>query len=219
MGWKIEFVDSPTERTTAATDLLLVAIALFAVLYLQQIGQQYPWKTNIWTFAFGLLALAAALGAIVHGLELSHKVKTRLWHLLYLTLGLVVALFTVGAVLDLWGLVAAQWALPLMLVVGLSFFGVTLIWPDNFLLFIIYQGVAMLFALVGYTWLALVDGLLNGAWLVVAGILVTMIAAGVQASRAVLFTFIWQFDHNGTYHLIQIIGIVLLMVGLRAGLL
>lgn len=217
MGWKIEFVDSPTERTTAATDLLLVTIALYAVLYLQQIGQQYPWKTTIWSCAFGLLALAAALGAIVHGLELSNKAKTRLWHLIYLALGLVVALFTVGAVLDLWGLVAAQWVLPIMLVVGLSFFGVTLIWPGNFLLFIIYQGVAMLFALGGYSWLTLTAELAGG-WLMVAAIFVTIIAAIIQANPKISLTLIWKFDHNGVYHLVQIVGLLLLIVGLREGL-
>jgi hypothetical protein len=217
MGWKIEFVDSPTERTTAATDLLLATVAQFAVLYLQQIGQQYPWKANIWASAFGLLALATVLGAVAHGLKVSNEVKTRLWHGLYLVLGLVVALFTVGAILDMWGVVAAQWALPIMLVFGLSFFGVTLVWPDNFLLFIIYQGVAMLFALGGYSWLALVAGLAGG-WLMVAAIFVTIIAAAIQASNKVSVTLIWKFDHNGVYHLVQVVGLLLLIVGLREGL-
>ena len=55
--------------------------------------------------------------------------------------------------------------------------------------------------------------------LMAAGVLVTLIAAGVQASGAVSVTLIWQFDHNGLFHLIQMVGVVLLVAGLRAALL
>ena len=75
----------------------------------------------------------------------------------------------------------------------------------------------MLLALGGYIWLAC-QGRLEGTWLMAAGILVTIIAAGVQAGKAVSFTINWSFDHNGVYHLIQMVGIVLLVAGLRKAL-
>lgn len=211
-------VDSPIERTTAATDAILAVLALAAAIYLPFIGQQHPWKANIWTSAFAVLAMAAALGAIAHGLHLSNIILTWMWRLLYLALGQVVALFMAGTVYDLLGAATARPLLPAMLLVGVIFFAFTLIRADTFFVFIIYQAVVMAFALGGYIWLALA-GLLDGAWLMVVGILVTMIAAGVQAGRAVAFTFIWQFDHNGVYHLIQMVGIVLLAMGLRMALL
>ena len=73
----------------------------------------------------------------------------------------------------------------------------------------------MLFALVAYGWLA-INQQLAGVGLMAAGILVTMMAAGVQAGESVSFTFIWKFDHNGAFHLIQMVGIILLTAGLRA---
>ena len=75
----------------------------------------------------------------------------------------------------------------------------------------------MLVALVGYTWLAC-RGKLRGAWWMAAGILVTIVAAGVQASKGISFTLIWSFDHNGVYHLIQMVGMVLLAAGLGRAL-
>jgi hypothetical protein len=51
-----------------------------------------------------------------------------------------------------------------------------------------------------------------------AGILISIVAALVQASKMTLFQLIWEFDHNGTYHLIQIFGILLLVTGLRKSL-
>lgn len=212
----VVFIDIPTEQTTAVTDAILAVMALAAAIYTRQLGSQQPWKANLWAWAFGLLALAALLGTIAHGFKMADATRTLVWHPLFLSLGLLVALFIVGVVYDIWGLAVARRLLPIMLIVGVGFFGVTLLWPDSFLVFILYQAIAMLFALGGYLWLA-GRGHLDGAWLMVAGILVTIIAGGVQAS-AVSFTLIWQFDHNGVYHLIQMVGVVLLVAGLREGL-
>jgi hypothetical protein len=47
---------------------------------------------------------------------------------------------------------------------------------------------------------------------------VTIIAAAVQVGwngRDNPLTLLWQFDQNGLYHLIQMVGVALLLVGLR----
>ncbi|MBN1313717.1 MAG: hypothetical protein JXB30_20100 [Anaerolineae bacterium] len=212
----MEFIDIATEQTTAATDAIMGIMAIVAVVYLRRIGQHRPRKAALWMWVFGLLAVAGILGTIVHGFKMSEALEDFLWHPLYLSLGLVVAFFIVATVYDIWGERAAQRVLPIMIAVGVGFFALTLVWPDSFLVFIIYEAVAMLFALGGYIWLAFRR--FAGAWLMTAGVLVTIIAAGVQASGAVAFTLIWSFDYNGAYHLIQMIGIVLLVAGLRAAL-
>ncbi len=213
----MQFIDIPTEQTTAVTDALLALVAIAGAVYLYRIGGRDRWKANLWGFVMALLALAAALGAIVHGFKMSPALQALIWHPIKLSLGLLVALFVVAVVSDIWGEAMARKALPTMLLVGGGFFGVTLIWPGSFLVFIVYETVAMLFALGGYTWLAR-RGHLNGAWLMAGGILTTIVAAGVQAGKLISFTFIWSFDHNGVYHLIQMAGIVLIVAGLRRAL-
>lgn len=99
-----------------------------------------------------------------------------------------------------------------------SFFTITLFWPENFLIFIVYETAVMLFALGGYLWIAW-RGYPEGAWWMAAGIFVSILAAGVQAVKTFSFTFIWVFDQNGVYHLIQMVGVVLLVTGLRKMLL
>jgi hypothetical protein len=217
----MKFIDIPTEQTTAVTDAILALLSVGGVLYLRQIGERDPWKASLWAWAFGLLALAAGLGAVAHGFQMSEAVNWRFWRPLNLALGLIVALFVVGVIYDLWGRVLAQLALPVMLSVGVIFFGITLLRPGNFLVFIVYEAVAMVFALGAYGWLAATGLLLGAGWLA-AGVLVTIVAAAVQAGwdgKASPLTFIWQFDQNGLYHLIQMVGVVLLLVGLRMGLL
>ncbi len=211
------FIDIPTEQTTAVTDLILALLAVAGAVYLHRIGQKNRWKTTLWILVFGLLALAAFLGSIAHGFQMPPTVQNALWHPIKLSLGLLVALFIVAVVYDIWGEPAARRTWPAMVVIGVGFLGITLIWPDSFMVFIVYETVAMLFALGGYTWLAW-QGRLEGAWLMVIGILTTIVAAGVQAGKLLSFTFIWSFDHNGVYHLIQMVGIGLLLAGLKKAL-
>lgn len=214
----MEFIAIPTEQTTAVTDAILAVIAIASALYVARISQQNRWKARLWVWFFGLLAVASLLGVLVHGVTMSKVIQTFLWQPLNLVLGLVGAIFMVAAVYDMWGEAIARRTLPIMGVVGVGFFGITVVWPDSFLVFIIYEVANMLLALAAYLWPAY-GGQLEGAWLMVGGILVTIIAAGVQASKGIAFTFIWPFDHNGVYHLIQMVDIVLLLVALRRALL
>ncbi|MGD8293631.1 MAG: hypothetical protein PVF37_18105 [Desulfobacterales bacterium] len=212
----MKFVQNPTEKTTAVTDILLALTAFGGIAYLQwpQLFSDKLWKINIWSGAIGLIGLAAALGAVAHGLVLSGNFYHRIWLVLNMALGLAVSLFVVGVVYDLWGFEISRATLPIMLIVGLGFFLMTMLYPGIFFLFIVYETVALVFALGAYIYLT-VQAVLPGAWLIAFGILVSIIAAGIQANKSVFLKFIWVFDHNGIYHLVQVIGLLLLLMGLR----
>jgi hypothetical protein len=122
-------------------------------------------------------------------------------------------LFVVGALFDLNGAVLASKFLPVMLVIGFGFFLVTVWKPGTFMTFIAYEAVAMLFALGVYVYLFFASTLSSVEWMV-AGIFVTILAAVIQATGKAGKSMFWYFDNNGVFHLIQMIGIVLLMVGL-----
>ena len=215
----MRFVDISTEQTTAVTDVLLALVALASVLYLSRIGAESDtFKVRIWSWAFGLLAFASALGAIAHGFQMSEQLNSLLWKPLNLALGLTVAMFAVGVVYDLWGLAAARRVLPILIGIGVVFFVVTVVVPGSFLVFIFYEAVAMFFALLIYSLLA-ARGQLTGAAVMAAGITISIIAAAVQASGAVAIKVLWEFDHNGVFHIIQIVGVAVLVAGLRMALL
>ena len=94
----MKFIDIPTEQTTAITDVFLALVALGCLRYLRQIGTGNPWKTNLWSWVFGLLALAAILGAIAHGFQMSRKLNNLIWQPLNLSLGITVALFVAAVI-------------------------------------------------------------------------------------------------------------------------
>lgn len=220
---QIEIIDIPTEQTTAATDAILAVLATGCGLALLRERQRNPWRVGIWSATLGTLALAGALGAVAHGFKMPEPTNALLWRPLNLALGATIALFVTGVIYDLWGRRAATYALPVMLTSAGGFVLVTLVRPGTFLVFVAYQSVGMFFALATYTGLALrrySDGRsLQGTGWMAAGVLTTIVASAIQALGRVSFTLIWPFDHNGTYHLVQMAGIGLLFVGVRSRLL
>jgi len=207
---------SPVELTTAATDVVLSLVCVGVVLGLTRPRVHDPWKTTLWSWVFVLLAVASAIGAVVHGFELTESVQAVLWSPLYLFLELTGALFLVGAVNDAFGRRAAQRLVPWAIGVGLAFHVLTYALNGGFLPFVVYEAVAMVGALALYGRLA-INGRLAGAGVVTAGIGLTLLAGLVQVSD-ISIRLVVPFDHNGVFHLVQVAALATLGHGLRVGL-
>lgn len=208
---------SPTELSTAATDAVIAVVSLLCLAVLRRHRRRHPQRVLIWTWVFALLALASLLGAVAHGLDLPAMALAWLWRPLYLLLGVIVALFVVGAIFDYAGVRAARRTLPPMLALALAFFALTQTFSGTFRLFIAYEGLAMLAALLIYGLLAL-RRRLDGAGIVAAGILLNLLAAAIQATGTVSLQVIVPFDHNGVFHLVQIVALAVLTAGLARGM-
>lgn len=207
----------PTELTTAATDAMLAVLALGAIRWLAHRRAPDPPKVTLWILVLALLAVASALGAVAHGLDLSPDTVYLLWQPLFLSLGLVVALFVIAAVHDGIGPGTARRLLIPALLVGACFYLVTLLFPGTFLVFVLYEAVAMLVALALYVKLALRSGA-GWARLMVLGIALNVVAAGIQASGTVRLDLGVPLDHNGVFHIVQMVAIVVLVAGVGKGL-
>ena len=211
------FAELATERTSGASDLLVALLAIGCLIHLRRIDAPDRRRRGIWTAVFGLLALSAYLGAVSHGLEMPRAINELLWHPLFLSLGFTVALFAVAVVHDFWGARASRRALPILLGVGGAFYLVRLLAAGSFLYFIVYEVGVMFLALCAYAYLA-VRGRLAGAGLILVGVALTIAAAAVQATESVSLRMIWEFDHNGVFHLIQIVALLFLAAGVGRGL-
>lgn len=206
-----------TELTTAATDAMLAVLALVCIRWLAVRRSADPEKVTLWVLVLALLAVASVLGAVAHGFDLSADILWILWQPLFLSLGLVVALFVVAAVYDGFGPAAARRLLIPALVVGGAFYLLTLLFPGTFLVFVLYEAVAMLVALALYVRLGARDGA-KWPWLMVLGIGLNIVAAAIQASGTVRLDLGVPFDHNGVFHLVQMVAIVVLVLGVGASL-
>ncbi len=201
---------SPFERVTAITDVFMGSLSAYAAI---QMSQFSGFKSDVWAWTFGLLAFSSFVAAIAHGFEMTQKTNDRFWMPINLSLGLVLGLFVAGALFDLNGEALARKSLPIMILIGFGFFLITVWKPGTFMTFIAYEAAAMLFALGSYVYL-LYDSSLSSAGWMVAGISVTIVAAVVQATGKAGRAIFWYFDNNGVFHLIQMVGIVLLLAGL-----
>jgi hypothetical protein len=150
---------------------------------------------------------------VAHGLVLLTTLQNRIWLALNMALALAVSLFVVGVVYDLWDYEASLKALPLMLIAGLGFYLATLFYPGTFFLFIVYETLPLLFAFCVYMFLMVTGE--PGAGFMASGVLLSIVAAGLQARKSIVFKLIWKFDHNGIYHIVQTIGLLFLFAGLR----
>jgi len=211
----MEFIDIPTERTTAVTDLVIALMAGAAIPWLKRRGPG-GMRGRIWRGVFALLAVAALLGAVAHGFVLDDAAQVRIWRVIYLALAMLVAAFLLAAIRDLAGDARARQALPVVLVIALAFYAYTFLDTASFLPFILYELAAMLLSLGAYAWMTL-KGVRAGAGWIMAAVAANIAAAVIQATKIAGFTLVWPFDHNGVFHLVQMAGIALLLRGLRSG--
>jgi len=207
-----------TELTTAATDVALGVLAFGCATYLFRFRQCDRWKVGLWTWLYGMLGAAALLGAVAHGFAWSPTVWDLLWLPLFLLLGLSVALFVVGAIYDWRGSPAAQKSMPIMVLLAVAFFTVTQVAQGAFLVFVLFEAGAMLFALGVYGHLAIRASEI-AMRLMLVGVGLNIVAAAIQATQVLSFTLIWPFDHNGVFHIVQMGALVVLCAGLRNSLL
>jgi len=207
----VELIASTTERTTAATDLLL-AIAAFVGAW--HLGRQAPASlaARIWAGALVAAGLASVLGAVTHGLEISQTLRELLWQPLFLLLGATVACFVAGGVADAYGPRPARLVLTVMLIVALGFYVATRLSGGKFVVFVVFQAAGLVAALAIY--LRLTARRRPGAILVAAALALSLAAGVIQASESLALHFVWEFDHNGIYHLVQLCGLALLVAGL-----
>jgi hypothetical protein len=211
----VQLIDVPTEQTTAATDLVITIMAIAAAIYLKQNGPG-GLRGRLWRSVLILLGAGALLGAIGHAFVLGERVYLAIWGVVYLLLALLVAAFVAATIRDLAGDGVARRAVPVLAVIALVFFGYMLTDPDNFLPFIVYEIVAMTLSLAGFAWIS-IRGKLAGAGWITAAIAVNILAAAIQAEGSLGFTLVWAFDHNGVFHLVQMIATGMLVYGLRLG--
>lgn len=205
-----------TELTTAATDAVLGLLCAGLAARLATLPVHTPWKRNVWIAALLCMTAGSLLGAVVHGFTMSESLRNALWKPLYLSLGLAVALVVVAAVCDWSGEATAGRVLPWAMATAVLFFAASQWLGGAFLIFLIYEGVATLTALAIYTTLA-VRGDLPGASLLATGLALTLVAALVQVS-SLSARVVVRFDHNGLFHLVQIVAIIVMAGGVRASL-
>jgi hypothetical protein len=212
----MSLTSSPTELTTSITDAILAVECLLIVVFLRR-GEIFDsWRVALWGWVFRLMAFSSLLGALLHAFAMPGLLQIALWRMLYLTLGILVALFMIAAVYDLRGLLLTARLIPCGILAGFAFLALTELTNHLFIVFVAYEETAMAFAMAIYFYLAIARKP-KGALLVAIAILVNMAAGAVQASGLAISGPL-PLDHNGLFHLLQMAGAALLGIGVKKGM-
>lgn len=169
--------------------------------------------TQVWAWVFALLSIASLIGAAAHGLEMAESIETAIWSPAYLALGLTMALFVIAAITMSVGHEKSRRLLLPAVMVALAFFTITQIWSDSFLLFVIYECIAMLLSLTLYS-MCFWQRRSAGSGFLAAGVLFGILAAIIDTQKTLHITLIWEFNNHGLFHLVQMISLLLLTIGI-----
>eukprot|EP00823_Brevimastigomonas_motovehiculus_P000408 TRINITY_DN10501_c0_g1_i1.p1 TRINITY_DN10501_c0_g1~~TRINITY_DN10501_c0_g1_i1.p1 ORF type:complete len:230 (-),score=27.32 TRINITY_DN10501_c0_g1_i1:123-812(-) len=214
-----ELTSSPTELSTAFTDLVLSAFCMvfaFKIWPSSSACMNSAYRNYVWSIGvFGNLGVVSFLGWIAHGFKMSKSTNDLIWIPMNFFLGQMVGLFVVGFIYDLWGFESAVISHWVLFFIGLCFFIYQHTHPESFLPFVIYLLHGMLLSFVGYVYLWVQGMHATRAYYMSFGVFTTIIASAVQAllKGRCRFTIIHTFDHNGLFHMIQMAGVVLLGFG------
>ncbi len=217
----MEFIDIPTEQTTAITDAIMGFIAIGCIFFLKRFADKKPLVVKIWQSVFLMLSIAAFLGFWAHGFKMTKEFNAFLWFFVMFALSIMVALFIAGVYTHDQGEEKGKKFFRLMLGVGTLSFVVIMVLAQfierYFIVFIAYEFIAMMISL-GFC-IKMTLQKKPGMALMLAGILLTILAAVLQATRLITFTLVWEFDHNSVYHFVQMIAVLVFARGIKKSVL
>ena len=210
----LNFIRIPTEQTSAVTDLILAIQSLVCICLVSRNAESQRYSMILWKWVFALLCIASSIGTVVHGFELSQEVKQILWCPLYFALGLLVALVALSAVAHIGRENISKRLLPVASGFAFVFALVTQLWSDSFLLFVAYEAIMMTFALSLYVACLWGSNRRRGSGALALGVLLTIAAAAIDTQTTMRMNIVWEFDNHGIFHLIQMLGLLIISVGL-----
>ena len=195
------------EPMTLVTDYALGGLCV--VLAIRMRNRGLPLNRSQWTAALSACAIAAFAGGTYHGFLpwMDEGVAAVLWRLTLLAIGW--AAYSAVVATCLAHLSKHQRMVIWIARLQFGVYVLAAIASGEFIVAIIDYSLAFVFVLVVHFW-AWRNRKDRGALTVVGGVLVTFLAAGIQAAGLAPHEF---FNHNDLYHVVQMVGTTLLYRG------
>lgn len=213
----MEFTRVATEQTTAATDVMLALLSMGCMAFLWSVRRVDRWKVSCWILAIGSLAIASLLGAVVHGIRMPPHVRQQLWMPLNVLLITTAVFILTGTIYDRWGRRVAARAAAFIIALATALLLAMIAGIRARLLLPAAEVTGLLFTIGTYlqlTWKKQCPGNLY----MLTGMIITLIAGLVETMQITALHFIWQFDANGIFHLVQAPALALITLGVRKSL-
>ena len=197
------------EPTTVITDYILaVETLLLGILIFRNEAANAQLSARLWALALFTTAVAAAAGGTFHGFVQSlGPYATTVWKVTVYAIGLTSLLMLSATVLAC----SCGVARPILLAAAVLQFLVYTFWMaghDDYK-YVIYDYAPAMVVILILQIIAITRGDASSRW-IIAGILVSFVAAGVQQSG---FSLHRNFNYNDLYHVIEMFAMYLLYRG------
>ena len=226
------FLSSPPELTTAVTDGLLGAFALVLGIRLVRKSRAAKVKgaasdpsLGLWGAMLCAMAVASLLGVPAHAIRdiagmnpPNAAGQSDYWAFLGLALFAMTALAGTAALRDALGPERSKpasrvlWILSAFAWFAYAVAALTRLLEGYFVVFVAYSALVMAAVLVIYV-ILYARSREPGRLMTAAAILVGIAGSLVQASRALRFTLVWEFDYNSVYHAFMAMSAWLIYAG------
>jgi len=196
------------EPTTAITDFIIFGLgAGFGFLSLPDSTSLFQ---LLWAFAFFSVGMGGLLGGITHGIgpKISENAKRIIWQLTLIFVGLTGLLLGMSGVVYFVPKSITTWFIGGAGVIFILYI-FWIVEHDTFHAAVKFYLPLMLIALIGFGVMAF-SYQYTGALLIVMGLIVSLAASAVQMMK---ISFHQHFNHNDLFHVIQMVGMVLLYRG------
>ena len=193
---------SGTDITTAVTDLINAALALFLMCRLIRKGTGTA-RGRLWVVTFILFIMVSCTGFVIHGLTAAsgHEIN-QLWRkVLMVEMAFMLAFYTLSILCDIYGAAVLRRAMPVILTLAAVFSVAAVLLMGRttygFTIFVVYCLATLLFLIV-----LLIRNLRRkkGLPLYLAATLLLFAANYVQTIKAIQFRLIWDFNYDSVYH-------------------
>lgn len=201
---------SLVEPASSLTDFALGILALFAAM---RLGPREAADSH-WRWFFVWIGIAGVWGGFHHGFIAGHETTAAIsWSAISLVVAVAISYLLAASVNSVLGKGRGR---PLLIVRAVSlavFFLLVVSGNATIATLLLTEGLAMV--IVVGLWVRAWQTDQPGGGLVLAAIVVSMLAASLQASSVHFALGGWEFDPNSLYHMAQMPGILLLLIAIR----
>ena len=202
---------SGTELSSGLTNLINALLSIYFLFRLIQMDKEKKRKL-LWVITFVVFIISSLVGAFIHGIQLKQETKKILWAFLNINLYLTIATYSICIWYEAYGLKITRILIPIytILAIGIGLYNNFI--AGSYTSFVVFT-IINLFLLM----IILIINIRKKHYLVyfLLAIIVFTIGSYLQTIYTLRLDLILVLDHNGIYHLMVMLFVILNYIGIK----
>ncbi len=202
---------SGTELSSGLTNLINALLSIYFLFRLIQMDKEKKGKL-LWAITFAVFIISSLVGAYIHGIQLKQETKKILWAFLNINLCLTIATYSICIWYEAYGLKITRILIPIYTILSIGFGLYKNFIAGSYTSFVVFT-IINLFLLM----IILIINIRKKPYLLffLLAIIVFTIGSYLQTIYTLRLDLILVLDHNGIYHLMVMLFVILNYIGIK----